>query len=248
MKKTFVLDTNVLLYDPMSPFKFDDNDVCIPLIVIEELDRFKKDQHENGRNARYFSRVVDELRSRGSLAEGVKLDNGGTLTITLDKFPKMKEQLTIDLTVNDNLILATALFNQENGKNVILVTKDINLRVKADALQLAAEDYDTKEIKFDEMYTGYRLYEVPLLKLQEFERERFLSIEDDSVRPNEYLIVCEEGNESHRSLGRFCQEKKGIVPLIRIREGVWGIHPKNVEQQFALDALREGVSLSQVNV
>jgi PhoH-like ATPase len=129
------------------------------------------------------------------------------------------------------------MFHKEEGKNVILVSKDINLRVKADAVGVAAEDYDTKEIKFDEMYTGYRLYEVPLLKLQEFERERFLSIDDRSVRPNEYLIVCEEGNESHRSLGRYSFEKKGIVPLIRIREGVWGIHPKNVEQQFALDAL-----------
>ena len=237
MKKTFILDTNVLLYDPQSVLKFDDNKVVIPLIVIEELDRFKKDQHENGRNARYFSRIVDDLRKKGSLAKGVKLDNGGTLQVYLDKAPPKDKVRVIDFSINDNLILGTALHMEKAGEKVILVSKDINLRVKADALGIPADDYDTREINIDEMYTGYRIYEVPLLKLQEFERNRFLPIEAGNVRPNEYLIVCEEGNERHRSLGRYCHEKKGVVPLIRIREGVWGIHPKNVEQQFALDAL-----------
>jgi PhoH-like ATPase len=81
VKKTFVLDTNILLLDPLAIFKFDDNEVHIPLVCIEELDRFKKDQNENGRNARYFSRVIDDLRKKGSLVKGITLDNGGTLII-----------------------------------------------------------------------------------------------------------------------------------------------------------------------
>lgn len=239
MSKTFVLDTNVLLFDPLAIFKFDENKVYIPLIVVEEVDRFKKDQNENGRNARHFSRVVDDLRRDGSLTEGVKLENGGSLTISVDKKPKTQND-HVDLSIPDNKILASAISLKEAGEEVILVSKDINLRLKADVLGVNAEDYGKKDVTLDEIYTGQRLYEVGADELTAFEKERFLPLEDakmQGIYPNEYLIVCEEGNDRRRSLGRYCESKKGIVPLIPMREGVWGIYPKNMEQQFALDAL-----------
>ncbi len=237
--KTFVFDTNVLLFDPSSIHKFGHNNVFIPLIVVEELDRFKKDQNENGRNARHFARLVDGLREKGSLVKGVPLANGGHLRISILREPATKH-VGIDLSINDNLILANALYLKENGENVVLITKDINLRLKADALGVVAEDYETSEISIDELYSGQRFFEVSVQRLSEFEKNRFLELTEDEQTmffANEYLIVHEEGNPNHRQLGRYHHKKGGIVPLIKNREGVWGIHPKNVEQQFALDAL-----------
>ena len=239
MKKTFVLDTNVILFDPTAIFKFADNDVFIPLIVVEEVDRFKKDQNENGRNARYFSRIVDELRQKGPLMDGVDLDNGGTLIISVDRVPEGKSD-SFDLSINDNLILASALSLKEEGDETVLITKDINLRLKADILGLAAEDYGEKNVSLEELYAGYRYLPVSAEDFNEFEKSRFLQFdkaEEEEIFPNEYLVVHEEGNERRRLLGRYSKTKLGVVPLIPMREGIWGIYPKNMEQQFALDAL-----------
>ena len=238
-QKTFILDTNVLLFDPSAINKFGENKVFIPLVVIEELDRFKKDQTENGRNARYFARLVDELREEGSLVKGVPLPNGGTLQISILREPATKHA-GIDLTINDNLILANALYLKEQGETTTLITKDINLRLKSDALGIKAEDYETSEITIEELYSGQRNFEVEAERLSEFEQNRFLNLNDEEIKqfyPNEYLIIHEKGNPQRRQLGRYYAKKRGIVPLIKPREGVWGVHPKNIEQQFAFDAL-----------
>lgn len=240
LKKTFVLDTNVLLFDPQAINKFGVNDVYIPLIVVEELDRFKKDQNENGRNARMFSRIVDELRRKGSVTKGVELASGGSLIISVNESIDKLHHSIIDLEVADNKILSSALSLQEKGKEVLLVTKDINLRLKADIIGIPAEDYGKKDVSLDELYTGQRVYEVSAQDLNAYEKERFLDLdnaEDLGIHPNEYLIIQEKNNDRRRALGRYSHMKKGIVPLIPIREGVWGIYPKNMEQQFALDAL-----------
>jgi len=239
--KVFVLDTNVILFDPQAIFKFGDkNSVFIPLIVIEEIDRFKKDQTENGRSARLFSRLVDDLRKKGSLIDGVKLDNGGTLIISVDRRDNDKNIYMIDLSNNDNLILSTALSLKKDGKKVTLVTKDINLRLKSDVLGLHAEDYGKHDVTLDEVYSGHRKIEVAAEYLRQFESERFLSNElfdSEGLHPNEYITLCESNNPRHRHVGRYSLTKKGMVPLIKMREGVWGIYPKNLEQQFAFDAL-----------
>lgn len=238
-QKTFVLDTNVLLFDPSSINKFGNNKVFIPLIVIEELDRFKKDQNENGRNARHFARSVDDLREKSSLTKGVDLPGGGTLQISVLREPVTRHS-GIDLSINDNLILANALYLQENGESVVLITKDINLRLKADAVGIEAEDYETSEITIDELYSGQRVFEVDAARLREFESDRQLQLTEEEKKTffaNEYLIVHETGNPQHRQLGRYHLKKGAIVPLIKTRDGVWGVYPKNVEQQFALDAL-----------
>lgn len=241
MEKYFVLDTNVLLYDPQAILNFGKkNIVYIPLVCIEELDRFKKDLSENGRNARYFSRLIDELRTRGSLSRGVNLDNGGKLVIAVDRRIENQKNKLIDLSINDNLILASALALKDEGKHVVLISKDINLRLKADIFDIVAEDYGRQGSSLDELYTGHKNLEVSVERLKTFENDRFLALTEDEqkeVFPNQYITLMENGNDRHRLLGRYNKSKGGIVPLIKIREGVWGIHPKNVEQQFALDAL-----------
>jgi PhoH-like ATPase len=239
LKKIFVLDTNVLLFDPTAFRKFGKNTVFIPLIVIEEIDRFKKDQNENGRSARNFSRYIDDLRSRCPLSDGVVLDSGGTLIISVDRRVDSKN-LPIDVSINDNLILSSALAFKLEGVDVHLITKDINLRLKADILGVPAEDYGTLDIALDELYSGQRVFEISAERLKEYETGRFLALDEEEqfgVFPNEYFILQEFHNPRRRLLGRYHQGKKGIVPLISLREGIWGIYPKNVEQQFALDAL-----------
>lgn len=242
MKKAFVLDTNVLLFDPYSIFKFGDNDLIIPLIVVEELDRFKKDQNENGRNAREFARVVDQLRKKGRLSEGVKLESGGKIFVVTNTESGSKKIKGLDLSLNDNLILATALDCQQNGKTGILISKDINMRLKADALGLEADDYGKQDISLEELYTGQRTLNLSLETLKAFEKERFfakaeIEKETEEFYPNESFILQDKENPHYRLLGRYSLSKKGIIPLIRPREGVWGVHPRNVEQQFAVDAL-----------
>ncbi len=241
MNKTFILDTNVLLLDPLAINKFGShNKVFIPLTVIEELDKFKKDQNENGRNARYFSRLIDGFRSEGSLFKGIKLENDGILQVSVTKEYKGSAGAGLKLDLNDNIILASALNLKEAGENVILITKDINLRIKSDAVNIHAEDYETTDVTVDELYSGQRQVQFDLEKIEEFEKERFLRLgpgDIPGIYPNEYLILVDKNNPFKKVLGRFHFKKGGIVPLIRPKEGVWGIHPKNIEQQFALDAL-----------
>ncbi len=240
MSKTFILDTNVVLFDPYAYRKFTGNKVFIPLVVVEELDRFKRDQSENGRNARTFARAIDEIREQGPLSGGILLEGNVTFQIDVIKNLKLDKSSGIDLSTNDNIILAHGLALKEQGEKVILITKDINLRLKADVLGIESEDYDTSAVDPDEVYSGQRIFEVSGARLTDFENERFLNLTDEeraSFYPNEYVVVMEESNPGRRALGRFSLKKNGIVPLIRLREGVWGIYPKNTEQQFAFDAL-----------
>ncbi|MEC8623845.1 MAG: PhoH family protein [Bdellovibrionota bacterium] len=239
MEKIFILDTNVLLFDPRSIFSFQSNVVFIPLVVIEELDRFKKDQSENGRNARSFSRIVDKIREQGTLSSGVKLENGGTLIISVDKRTEDTQKYAFDLNHNDNLILSTALNLKDEGKNVVLVSKDINLRLKADVLGVGSEDFGTQKGNIDELYSGRKSIPVKATTLKVFEKERYIDLGEigEEPYPNEYLTLVDELNPNHRSYGRYSKQKRGVVPLINLREGIWGIHPKNLEQKFAIDAL-----------
>lgn len=240
MKKIYVLDTNVLLYDPQALFKFDDNTLIIPITVIEEIDRFKKDMNETGRNARQVSRFLDGLRCTGSLSAGVPLESGGTLCVDMYE-EKIMKALPPELREErgDNRILAVAIKmkNQESDAQVIFVTKDTNLRIKADALGIVAQDYESDKVDISELYTGYSELEVTTADIDRFHGQGWLDREN-GFYPNHFVILKEDGNASHTAAARFDQEKKQIVPLAKTtKEGVWGIYPRNREQAFALDAL-----------
>jgi PhoH-like ATPase len=238
LTKTFVLDTNVLLFDPQSILKFADNKVFIPLIVVEELDRFKRDQNENGRNARHFSRLVDSLREKGSLAKGVTLANGGELIIKSVEGSGDFDysQFGIDMSLNDNLILRDALALKSSGEEVTVISKDINLRLKGDALGIESKDYESSDVSVDDLYTGQRTLNFSSEKVEEFAERKFIETTVD-LFPNEYVFLSSDDGQRKQKLGRYSHGKKGVVPLILKREGIWGIHPRNQEQQFAFDAL-----------
>lgn len=238
--KTFVLDTNVLLHDPFAVFRFQENSIIIPITVIEEVDRFKKDMNETGRNARQISRYLDDLRQRGSLSSGVSLDSGGTVRVALFNEeirrlipPELNEQRA------DNRILAIALdAKSKSGKvPVILVTKDTNLRIKADAVGLKAEDYESDKVSIEELYTGFAQMDVSPETVDRFYGQGWAETEE-SLMPNQYVVLKDTGNPSHTALAKYVAAQRRFVPVAKIgKEGVWSIHPRNREQTCALDAL-----------
>jgi len=235
--KHFVLDTNVLLHDPRALFSFEDNVVVVPIYVIEEIDSFKKDLSELGRNARQVSRYLDQLREEGNLSEGVKLDRGGLLRVSFTG-RQLPSELRMDKGM-DSKILAVALDerDQHPAASVVFITKDTNLRIRADALGLHSENYDTERTDLSELYSGVSEIVVPGPKVDAFYQEAGLPLADPYYAPNEFLVIRDEGNPSHTALGRFDMERQRAVPIKLGREGVWGVRPRNKEQAFALELL-----------
>jgi len=237
MKKIFVLDTNVLLHDPQAIFAFQDNDVVIPIVVIEELDKFKKGVDEIGRNARQVSRILDEHRLKGKLSLGVQLKGGGCLRVELNHQSPQHLPSELIATKADNRILATALNLKHDDLPVILVTKDTNLRIKADALGLHAEDYESDTVMIDELYAGETELTVEPGAIDEFYTKGEMPPPEPRPYPNEYLLLKNSANPSQTALSRYSRQRNALVPISSAKHGVWGINARNKQQQFALDLL-----------
>lgn len=243
MRKNFVLDTNVLLHDPRALFGFGRDDVVIPIYCIEEIDQFKRDLSELGRNARQVARYLDQFRTEGNLGEGVTLSNGGRLRV-LFAHRKPPPEL-VNGALMDNKIMAVALELREREPDVdtVFVTKDANLRIRADALGLVAADYDAERVGIDEVYSGASEVLVPGTAVNDFYARGEAPLpaldEGDHPRPpNEFLVMRDDANPNHTAVARWSAEKKRALPLIRVpREGIWGVRPRNKEQSFALDLL-----------
>jgi len=245
--KNYILDTNVLLHDPNSLLNFKEHTVLLPIEVIEEIDRFKRESTELGRNARTVSRLLDGYRGDGSLSAGVSLPNGGKLKIAFQKNGQNGANGHKTNGVNgfhedsvDNRILALAAGVQKaQPKNpAILVSKDINLRIKADALGLQAEDYETDRVFITDLYTGMMDWTVGSDKMASFRTEGKLKIPAEKrFFPSEYCTLIDETNPKRTALTKVDAAAEFLVPILDCREGVWGIKPRNREQHFALDAL-----------
>lgn len=243
MRKNFVLDTNVLLHDPQALFTFGENNVVVPIYVIEEIDQFKRDLSELGRNARASARHLDQFRESGKLGEGVPLPGGGTIRVLFTS-RKLPGAIANGSATKDDKILAVALDLREKEPDipVTFVTKDTNLRIRADALGLHAEDYDAERVEISDVYSGFAEVLVPGAAIDAFYASGEAEVdplEDGEPRPaNEYVVLKDEANFNHSAVGRWSAEKKRVLPLIKLpREGVWGIRPRNKEQSFALDLL-----------
>ncbi len=242
MKKIFILDTNILLSDPRSIFQFDDNDVVVPISVIEEIDTFKKDSSENGRNAREVSRILDRLRAKGTLSHGVQLfedrEDSGKLFVYLGQSMTILPELLADST--DNHILAIALTMQKqvgDPKKVKIVTKDSNLRIKADAFGIGAEDFEADKVSVDEFYTGVLRLSVPAALISEMYAKREVIIKGQAFAPNQFVVLSDDKDPAQTVLGIYNGDLERVVMLDIPRESVWGIYPRNLEQSCALAAL-----------
>jgi PhoH-like ATPase len=236
--KNYILDTNVLLHDPNSILNFEDNAVTIPIEVIEEIDRFKRESTELGRNARTVSRMLDGYRGDGSLSEGVTLPNGGKLKIGFHKNGAGETAFSKDSVDNRILSLAASVQKAQPKNSTILVSKDINLRIKADALGLAAEDYETDRVFITDLYTGMVEMSSAADRLSKFRADGELELNGGKKYfPNEYCTLIDETNPKKTALTKVDETGTKLIPIIDSREGVWGIKPRNREQNFALDAL-----------
>jgi PhoH-like ATPase len=241
MKKNYVLDTNVLLHDPHAIFRFEDNNVIIPIYVIEEVDQFKREGSERGRNARSIARVLDELRERGgSLAKGVTLESGGTLRVAVPT-KRLELPSAIDHTAMDQAILQTAFDVRENdgGRPTVFVTMDTNLRIRADALGMVAQTYENQRVDVDQLTSGMIELDVDGEEVDSFFRDGRVTPRDPSTpwAPNTCLLMRDRSNASHTALGRYDATRRAVVGLRVPREGVMGVRPRNKEQSFAFDLL-----------
>lgn len=247
MSKIYVLDTNVLLQDPNSLFSFEENEVVIPAVVLEEVDSKKRYMDEVGRNARQVSRLIDGLRASGKLHEKIPLENGGSIRIELNhrSFHELQD-IFIEKT-NDNRILAVAknLYleeqTKENGKPVILVSKDALVRVKADAIGLHAEDFlNDRVVEFEHIYTGFQEVYLPIELLGKFYEKGELSLSDIANHPfypNQFLIMKDALGSSASAVGMVDQSSRKVKKMAVNQEHVWGIHPRNVQQIMAIELL-----------
>lgn len=238
--KNYILDTTVLLYDAQAMFRFNENNVIIPITVLEDVDHFKKDVSEIGRSARQTSRYLDEMRKQSSVASGVKMDNGGTLFVKISSGATLR-RLPDELRDRnrDNLILAIALDVKEHAGSIptIFVSKDINLRIKADALGLDVEDYEAEKVDIEELYSGCKEIRTDSHAIVQFKERGILEI-DDELYPHQYVTLVNRADSSQIAYGRYDAGKNAIVRIIsESRDGGWRIRPKNREQIFAMDAL-----------
>ncbi|MEJ9211849.1 PhoH family protein [Bacillus smithii] len=247
MGKIYVLDTNVLLQDPYAIFSFEDNEVVIPAVVLEELDSKKRNMDEIGRNARQVSKLIDGLRQSGKLHEKIRLPNRGTLRIELNhrSFQQLQE-IFVEKT-NDNRILAVAKnlsleeAAKENGRPVILVSKDILVRVKADVIGLQAEDFlNDRVIEFNDLYTGFLECYISNEALNQFYLKGELPLSELTQHPfypHQFLILKDALGSSQSAIGIVAEDGKHVRKLKYNQEPVWGIRPRNVQQIMGLELL-----------
>lgn len=241
-RKTFILDTNVLLYDPEAIVKFPASNVIISVIVLEELDKMKRTPGELGKNSRAVIRFLDSLKAlgKGNFNTGVSLENGAIVRIQLE------EQLTtthrFSLSVNDNRIILAALALKEKGEKVVFVSKDFAARLKAEAIGLEAEDYENLKFSYETIYKGLRKIEVPKHEVDVFYKDGSLSINHlPEIKPNEYCILTSLEHSS--AVGKYDPQNQLVEPLLK-PTNIWGIKPRNVEQKCAIDLLlRDDIKL-----
>jgi PhoH-like ATPase len=254
--KTFVLDTNVLIHDPQSIYKFEENNLAIPVEVLEELDAIKTEQStERGRNARRVHRILQELLPDSrSMLEGVELPNGGTLSVIINPYladptrrsPSMDRLRAVlpDQTKKDNRIIASALYVQEQyPPPTVLVTKDVNVQLKARAVGLESQDYLNDKVPEPDEEPSYREISLSIYELQRFCSEGKFEIDAKSAKPlflNEYVLLrSDEGKTMPaRYYGDNMVQRLKAPEYVKAPGGI-PIRARNLEQQFLMDALMD---------
>ncbi len=250
-KKTYVLDTSVYLTNAECIYAFENNDIHVPLKVFEEIDKHKKRQDAVGAQARKIIRIWDDLRAKGSIDKGVRIRKGLGLVKSISASGIEPEDLPrdLDIKIPDHLIIATALKAQrESSRKVILVSRDINMRVIADAVGLTSEDFQNNQVvdNSESIYEGYTTVLVDDQIIDRFYEKQSVYLDDKSLHPNQYVMLVSNANEKKTALGRFVHHAMPIRQLLKSQK-IWGIKPRNKEQQFLMDALMDpGIQIVSV--
>jgi PhoH-like ATPase len=231
-RKTFVLDTNVLLHNPGAIFAFAEHHVVIPMTVLEELDKFKSNNNELGRNSREVVRALDRARSNGSLREGVPTEKGGLVQVVL-RYDELSELLP---GVADNRILGVAHVLKREGLSVVFVSKDINARIKADALGIPSADFENQKVNFDELYTGWRKLTRSASDIQQLRANGQLAVNEDDFDANEFVLLRTDEDDT-RAIARYHKDSGCLELVSEEVPRPYGISPRNVEQRMAIDLL-----------
>jgi len=239
MTKTLILDTNVYLTEVSSLYSFGKADIAIPTIILDEIDRQKHRQDIAGINARSMNRVLDKLRKKGSLFTGVSLGRGKGYAFTAQYDPRYMPA-GMDTEESDNKIIAIALRLKFEGRDITVVSRDINMRVKCDSLGIAAEDYQPQQIikSVDKLYDGTQKIEVDDKLIEDFYagKEVLLPEQPNLIYPNEYLILESKSVSKKTALSRFINYNTPLQ-MIRTYKDIWGLTARNKEQKYAMDLL-----------
>ena len=239
MRKTFILDTNILIHDPYCIYNFRGNDVILPIYVIEEIDKLKRNQN-TAIQARLASRVLDEIRKEGSLFKGVELKNDIFFRVEIKNDMKLLPEVLKKDVVDNYIISVTLGIKKDNpDKRVIIVTKDINMRIKADALGLEVEDYSTDKVDYTELYDCFYEVEVDSKTFGQYEKNGkmdFMDLgrEDIIPTPNSFFKLNCKGNIL---TGRY--ENGKIKKFLLGDSSPWGLRARNDEQRFAMELLMD---------
>lgn len=240
MDKIFVLDTNVILYDPHSLKRFgDDNEIVLPLVVLNEIDNLKNGHSSVSAAARLAVRFLDELREKSdySLHEGVDLPNGGTLSIGIDK-PDVDLWLGETDYKNDNEILKyTKHLEDKKNCDVVLVTQDFNLRVRADSIGLNAQAYKNSRVKNDSIFESHKEIFIPGDQVDSVFSQQSISFEDSDLEENEGVVLKSTENPSHKAIARYKDNHLHRINKKDVTNVFNGISPRSAEQTFAMDLL-----------
>lgn len=241
MIKNYIIDTNVMVHDPDFIYNFEDNNIIIPIICIEELDNLKKREGIVGFHARSAARELNNLRKIGNLHEGVKLSNGGTIRIELNNNDPSCLPNGFDFTKNDTKILAITKNISQSNKEIstILVTKDLYMAIKSDALGIVTQDYQNDKVTADELYKGHRKITLSSKKMDEI-KDGGIALPTDfdfTLYPNEFLDITSSTDEGYEIIGKF--NGKAIVPLKYENEVAFGLTPINKEQKMAFELLMD---------
>ena len=242
-KKIYILDTSVYLTNADCIYAFKNHDIQVPLKVFEEIDKHKKRQDAVGAQARKIIRIWDELRSVGSLDKGVRIRKGLGIVSSISASGVTPADLPCDLDIKvpDHLIIATALKAQrENDRKVILVSRDINMRVIADAIGLTSEDFQNNQIvdNSENIFTGYTTVLVDDQVVDRFYEKQDIYLDRPGLFSNQYVMMVSSANEKKTALGKFISSAMPLRQLLKGRK-IWGIKPRNKEQQFLMDALMD---------
>lgn len=244
-KKTYVLDTSVYLTDSNCINSFGSNDIVIPLKVLEEIDKHKKRQDSVGSQARSIIRNLDALRDKGSLSKGVRIEKGMGI-VRVSSYNPLCLPDDLDLEDSDNQIIATALSEQETAvksRKVVVVSRDINMRVKCDALGLLTEDYQAEQVveSSDGLYTGRSEILVDEQVIDQFYAGEDILIrkEEYLLYPNQFVMLISNSNDKKTALARFINYSTPLQKIIKSTSKVWSTNPRNKEQQFAFELLMD---------
>jgi PhoH-like ATPase len=242
-KRIYVLDTSVCLSDSESIYSFGNNDIALPLKVLEEIDKHKKRQDGVGTNARRIIRTLDSLREKKNLQTGVRIERGKGILRVVDH---SEQELSphLDPTIADHMIISSALAEKRMNpqRKVIMVSRDINMRVICDSVGLLAEDYnEAKVIKSQsELYTGFTSVLVDDQFIDQFYEGVDVFLDDyEGIYTNQYVMLVSNLNEKKTALCRVINNKEPLLKINSIKEAIWGVKPRNKEQAFSFDLLMD---------